>query len=149
MYKSNQIYHAKRTAIYFVSIGIIVSYFTIVLMYEIGYLNNNVVESNELHLKLAAGFISMQFILFAWKLFISGKKNIFCFENIIISNLFLLEYMVIWNGWYTSIIYLNPVTIVNIIEILKTIFLLVFSVISVIEIIDDKNFNYLQINTSE
>jgi hypothetical protein len=149
MYKSSQIYHAKRTAIYFVSIGIIVSYFTIILMYEVGYLINNVVESNEIQIKLAVGFISMQLILFAWKLFISGNKHIFSFENIAISNLFFLEYMIIWNNWYLSILNFNPVTIINIIEIVKTILLLVYSVISVIEIIDDKNFNYLQINTSE
>lgn len=147
--KNNQIYHAKRTAIYFVTIGVIISYLTIVFMIEIGYLKQSVTQYNVLHTKLAFAFITMQLILFVWKVIINDKQELFKFENVAIVQIFIIEYLVLSNQSLLSVYELTAFPIVNALQVGKIVILLVCSVMSVIEIIEENKYKYLQINTSE
>ena len=133
---NEQLYRVKNAVVYFVMIGIIVSYLILSISLELDMFKDNIVSIENLRYELFGTFIIMQLIMFFIKLVLNREYGIIRIENLVLIVLFVLEITILYSSIINGINEIYGVgtnIIFTIIEIAKVFVMLTYAISNVLD----------------
>lgn len=145
-----QLHKIKNSILYFILIGIIISYLIVSFSTELELVKSNINSIEVMRYNLFTLFISIQIFVFFIKLFVNRKFKILKFENLIITLLFVLQILILNSTFINGEIEnfgLAFIVAIAVIELVKIFVILNYGITNVLDnFYTKKKINFLNNN---